>query len=273
MRRLITFLAALFILAPAFSAAAAQEGIPLLGSVEFNNAEIEGEFSPEINEYTVTLNDSSLTPTLKSYSIEGEAELFFTYKLDEAKHQSGILITLSFDSGSTEYSFDYANPGYDSKSENNYLKEISCSYCELSPEISRSDEEYRLYIPSDLTELNIRAVTEDINASCDLPKSITLASGQEPEFTLTVTAGNGQTRAYSLKITRLDKTLAEVKEEMSREGFTSLITGERFYRKPLFITVFAACISGIMFFAILLKVLKRLSVKAQDPDETDFFEA
>jgi hypothetical protein len=45
---------------------------------------------------------------------------------------------------------------------------------ELYPELDMETTDYRLYIPKDMTKLNIVAVAEDVGASCDLPSEITV---------------------------------------------------------------------------------------------------
>ena len=55
-----------------------------LTQIEFNNATINEEFSKDVFEYTVTLEDSSITPTLKSYKLSSKGNILVTYEFDEA---------------------------------------------------------------------------------------------------------------------------------------------------------------------------------------------
>ncbi|MCR5207184.1 MAG: hypothetical protein K6C14_01745 [Eubacterium sp.] len=270
MKRLTLIITALLLLVTGISAHAAEEP-PTLTAVSFNGAKIDGDFSPDIRDYTVTLDNPETPPTLESYSQSGSAELFVTYELDAARHQTGVLITLSFDGGSTQYRFKYSNPAYDSTSANNLLKDIECSLCEVYPEINDSLTNYRLYIPSDMTELNIHTVTKDINAVCEFPQSIILSADQEPVLTLTVTAANGETRAYTLQVKRLDKTSGQIKAEL-KNGKNSILRSELLVLSPVFFAAVISAVIGLAVVIITLGILKRRTVKAEDAEEFSFFE-
>lgn len=248
------------------------EDMPSLSEISFKGARINEAFSPDVREYTLTLEDSAGTPTLESYKIDGSAKLFVVYNLDAAKHQTGITVTLEYTGGSSEYTFDYVNAAYDTHSANNSLKDISCALCEVYPKVSSKSTNYRLYIPKDLTVLNITTVTEDVNAYCDLPKTIELSAGQEPEFSLTVTAANGDTKAYSLKIKRLNKTAEELAAEIEDGGYKEIVKSELFYNNPVFIIAVAAAAFGIIALLVMLRLFRRITVKAEDENETEFFD-
>ena len=270
MKKLITaFIILLIISAPLFAHA---EDIPELTDIAFSGAKVNEAFYSENHEYTLTLDNPAVTPTLKSYRMNGSAKLFVNYNLDSAKHQTGITVTLEFDDGSSAYTFNYANANYDTHSENNYLKDISCGLCRVYPKVSPKLTRYRLYIPSDLTVLKIAAVTEDVNAYCDLPKNISLAPDQEPELSLTVTAANGKTRPYRLKIKRLSKTSAEIEREIENGSYNSVLRNEMIYKNPVFIVSVCAVSGGAAAVLALIVILRRVTVKAEDEDETEFFD-
>ena len=270
MKKLITAIVLLCVLTVPFSAFA--DDTPDLTEISFKGAEINEKFSPESREYTLTLENPGVTPTLESYKISGSAKLFVNYNLDAAKHQTGVTVTLEYAGGSSAYTFNYTNAAYDTTSANNKLKDISCPYCEVYPEVSARTTNYKIYIPSDLTVLNITTVTEDINAYCDLPKTISLSPQQEPEFSLTVTAANGDTRAYSLKIKRTDKTTEEVALEIKNNTDSPVINNELIFSNPVFIIAAISAAGGAVILIVLIKLLKRITVKACDADETEFFD-
>ena len=248
------------------------EATPVLSEISFRNAEINEEFSPFINDYTLTLEDSTLTPTLKSYEVKGTAEVFVTYSLDEAKHQTGIVVTLEYESGTTVYDFTFSNAQTYSGSANNCLYELNCRLGEVYPAINDKDTEYKLYIPSDLTTLQLSAATQDIGAYCEIPKEIELNADQEPNITVTVTASNGETRQYNFKVKRLNKTSEQVRAEMNSPDFETLVKGELFYQKPSFIITVLASAGGILLIVVFVSLAKRLTVKAEDADEVEFFD-
>lgn len=275
---MLALLLAISLLAPASAfALEAQpsdaETTPVLTEISFKNAVINEEFSPFNKDYTITLEDASLTPTLKSYTIDGSASIFVTYTLDEAKHQTGIVATLEFEGGTTIYNFAYSNAQAYAESSNNLLSEVTVKggLGEVYPAINDKDTDYRLYIPSDLGVLNITATTQDVSAYCDLPAEITLSADQEAKISATVTASNGETRTYSFKIKRLDKSCDEVRAEIAAADFETLVKGELFYQKPAFIITLCAVAGGLLLLIIFIKLAKRLMIKAEDADEKDFF--
>lgn len=248
----------------------AEESSPALISINFKNAVINEKYKPDVQDYTVTLQDNQISPTLESYKISGNAELFINYIYDDANHQQGITATLQYDKGSMIYNFIYSNPAVSSESSDNLLSSIICTYGELSPQLNNEDTAYKLYIPNDLTQVVITPVTRDINAYCP-PVELILDNSQEPKITLYSSAANGSKREYSLDIKRVDKTMAEVKEEMASPDFTSFVDGTRLYQKPEFIITVCSVAGGIAVILILFAVTRRIAVNPYDKDEKPFY--
>ena len=244
--------------------------VPYLESVSFSNADIDGGFSKDKTNFTVTLDDPSVSPMLKSYKVSGESKVFVTYSYDEMSRQSGIIVTLSFESGSIIYTFNYSNAQEYAVTGNNNLSALTCEYTEVQPAINSEDTVYKLYIPSDLTSLDITPVTEDVNARCE-PLSIEINSDQQPELSFTVVASDGSTKHYKFKIKRVDKTLEEVKAEMAAEDYVTFVTNEKFYQKPLFIIIVCSVAGGILIIAVLAAVTKRITINPYDKEEKKFY--
>ena len=245
--------------------------IPYLTSIEFNNATIEGEFSPYKNEYTLVLDNPRISPTLKDFDTDGKANLFVNYNLDKANHQTGICVSLEFESGSTIYNFDYKNAYVYEVNSNNRLIELTGKAVEVYPKISKKNTNYRLYIPSDMTKLNLTAVTEDVSAYCNIPEEIEIALDQTPVIPVTVTASNGETRLYKFTVRRVDKTTDEVLELMQDKDFKTLAEDELFYRNPLFYIIIGCAVIGFAILLMIVSLSKRISVRAEDDDEKPFF--
>lgn len=245
---------------------------PMLTSISFKNAEIEGNFNPQIYDYTLRLVDSTVTPTLKSYKTNKNADVFVTYKTDETKHTTGIDVTLGYENGSVIYTFNFPFAQTENVNSNNLLSAVDCKYGEVYPEINENDTDYKLYIPSDLTQITLSAATQDVSAYCEVPGTITLNTDQEPTITLIVTASDGSTREYALKVKRLNKTCDEVKYEMAQPGFTSIVEGELYYQKPEFFIAVVSAVAGTAMLIIFIFTTKRLTRKVQDADEEEFFD-
>jgi hypothetical protein len=277
MKRLVNLLICVVLavaLTPCFAMALdSSEGEPpSLKSISFENATISEEFSPFVFEYGLILEDTAVTPTLDNYEINGDADIFVTYNLDEASHQTGISVTLEFSSGTVKYTFNYLNAQQYAVSSNNSLSQVTCYLGEVYPAINDKDTQYKLYIPSDMTVIQLSAATQDVSAHCELPGEITLKSDQEPTLTITVTASDTSTKIYSFKVKRLDKTSQEVAEEMAQEDFVSLVHGVFFYQQPIFIVTVCVLAFLIIILAILIPIAKRITVKVEDNDEEEFFD-
>ncbi len=248
------------------------QSVPVLSSISFKNAEIEGEFLPYVNEYELTLENPEISPTLEDFKIEGKANLFINYMTDEAHRQTGICATIEFESGSTIYKFNYANADTYKVSDNNYLSGISGKCVDVYPEITRKNTNYRLYIPSDMTVLKLSGITEDVSAYCGFPAEIEIAPEQEPVLPVTVTASNGETRLYKFTVKRVNKTTKEVEELMSSDDFTTLAEDEIIYKNPVFYIVILGVAAGLFIVLLMISIAKRISVKAEDSEETEFFD-
>ena len=140
----------------------------------------------------------------------------------------------------------------------------------MRPEINSEDTAYKLYVPSDLTEINITPVTQDINATAtSMP--VTLREGQETEIPITVTASDGTTKKYVFDITRVNKTTEEVKAEMAQPGYVSFVDGERFYEQPVFAVTVGAVAGGLIVILIIAAIVKRVAANPYDEDEKEFY--
>lgn len=243
---------------------------PSIKAISFNNAVIDGSFKSEVYQYGLTLVDSSVTPTLKSYEINGEANIFVNYIYDESNHPVGITATLEFDTGSLIYNFSYTNPAEYSVNSNNLLSSLQCSYGELVPQLNDSDISYKLYIPKDLTQIKIIPVPQDINAYAS-PVELTLNDAQTPEIKISCVASDGSRRDYSFNIKRVDKTLEQVKTEMEQPDYKSFVDGTFIYQKPEFLICVCAVLGGAAVLLLLWRITRRILVNPYDSDEKPFY--
>ena len=163
MKQLFIFLICLVSFSSAcFGASAAEtplQNAPYLESITLSNAQIDGGFNPNETYFTVTLDNPAESAVLESYTVNGDANVFATYDYDDANHQTGLIVTLTFANGSVIYTFEYSNPQSYSINSNANLAGLNCEYSEVQPQINASDTSYKLYIPYDLTELTITPVT------------------------------------------------------------------------------------------------------------------
>lgn len=246
------------------------QNTPYLENIAFSNAEIDGGFKTGETRFTLTLTNPNQSASLLSYTLNGNAHVVSTYEYDEANRQSGIVVTLKFDSGSVIYTFTYSNPPEYAVNSNANLSGIICEYAEVRPEINNDDTVYKLYVPSDLTEIDLTPVTQDINANAS-SMTLTLREGQETEIPITVTASDGSTKKYTFKLTRVGKTTDEVKAEMAQPGYVSFVDGERFYEQPEFTVTVYAVAGGVIIILIIAAIVKRIAANPYDEQEKDFY--
>lgn len=263
----VYFVAFFVMLVPSFAQCAES---PALLSIHFNNAQIEGDFEPNIFSYELILEDNQISPVLDDFLIRGDANLFITYNYDGINHQTGIVATLKYSSGSLIYTFNYKNAASYEINGENRLKAITCTYGEVSPEINDEVTNYKLYVPNDLTEIHLTPVTREINAYC-APINMILSEEQEPTLFMTVTASNGDSRSYTFKIKRVDKTIEEVDAEMQKPDYVSFTKGIMFYEKLPFIMTACAALFGVIIIIILYFVTRRITVDVYDDEEQDFY--
>lgn len=275
MKRVKAFLAAIIVALSIFQISAYAQDImepPVLKAIAFNNATVEGEFSPARFEYDLMLQDESSTPTLKSYEISKDAFIFVNYELDEAKHQTAIIVDVENQNIKTSYVFNYLNAGDYQKNSNNNLAYVECYLGEVYPKLSDDNTQYSLYIPCDLTEITLSAAADDVGAYCEVPGTQYINSDQNPTININVTASDASTKNYAFKVKRINKTVEEVKEEMKQPNFSSFVQGELFYQKTEFKTIIICILGGIFIIAVLMALFKRFAIKAEDADEKEFFD-
>lgn len=247
------------------------ESIPVLKSISFTNSAIEGEFSPDVYDYTLKLDDTSETPALESYDIDGDGELFVTYDYDENGTQTAVVANLSYENGSTIYTFKYANFAEVPLSSNNYLTDIYCTYGEISPAVNKEETDYTLYIPYDLTELTITPVTADTNATCpDL--TLTLSEEQSSMvLVLTCTASDGSEREYNLKIEKVDKNTEQVKDEMAQSDYVTFVEKKRAYENPIVLFALLCVAVGLLAVILLYRLTSKMVANPYDKNEKPFY--
>lgn len=250
--------------------AAHADGEPSLKSISFTEATIEGDFSPEILNYTLILDSQNAEPTLENYSINGEAELFVSYIQDAAGAQTGIAATLKYSGGQKVYTFTYKTENTAQASANNLLTAINCEYGQLKPEFSPDETQYTLYLPYDLTELEITTTAQD--AAAKAPSlDMTLRKGQETVLSLNCIAADGEKREYRLVVKRSEKTLAQVQKEIASGAKPTYPENEEESADDRLPIICCAAAGAIILLIIIIKLTRRLTVKTTDDEEKPFY--
>ena len=88
------------------------------------------------------------------------------------------------------------------KSSDSTLKSLTIEGCELYPEFNPETKEYNVKVGNDVTSVNIVATANDSKASCKLEGVYQDLAIGENTATVVVTAEDGSTNRYIIKITR-----------------------------------------------------------------------
>lgn len=83
------------------------------------------------------------------------------------------------------------------------LKSLNVGTCRLIPEFQSSAYNYDCYLSKDTTEVNVSAVTTNINAKLEMEETIQLTE-DETKITVTVTAANGNKAEYSVNVHKIE---------------------------------------------------------------------
>lgn len=243
---------------------------PTLQSIEFNDAEIEGEFSPTKFYYKLIVNSDGETPTLKKYKVSKGSEIFVTYNQEG---MNGINVEVKNVTLSANYFFEYKYNDVSVKlNSNTNLKELNCELGCVYPALNNEETSYQLYIPKDMTELKLTAVPEDLGAFCNVPKEFKMTTEQNPIIEASVVSSDGTLKSYKFEVKRLGLTSKELKKELKNNSYEDIIKNEVFHKSPQFKVMLLGIFGGIIILAIAVLILKRVAVKAQDDDETEFFD-
>ncbi len=243
---------------------------PTLQSIEFNDAKIEGEFSPAKFYYKLIVNSDGETPTLKKYKVSKGSEIFVTYNQEG---MNGINVEVKNVTLSANYFFEYKYNDVSVKlNSNTNLKELNCELGCVYPTLNNEETSYQLYIPKDMTELKLTAVPEDLGAFCNVPKEFKMTTEQNPIIEASVVSSDGTLKSYKFEVKRLGLTSKELKKELKNNSYEDIIKNEVFHKSPQFKVMLLGIFGGIIILAIAVLILKRVAVKAQDDDETEFFD-
>lgn len=89
------------------------------------------------------------------------------------------------------------------ESSNNFLAILSSQEGVLSPGFTKENTNYTMQVPYEITSLNLTTVVEDANATVEVEGNSDFAVGDNNIVYIPVTAEDGTTKTYQIKVTRL----------------------------------------------------------------------
>lgn len=182
-----------------------RESINTLSSLTVDGYSISPAFSKEVTSYKLTV--SSVTTSVKINAIkEGDKSSFVSgygsRKVDLKYGLNTVQIKVKSESDSIKvYTLNITRT--DDRNKNNYLKSLTVNGDDIG--FNKSTTSYALTYKNEVEKINIVATAEDEKSKTAGIGSKELKVGVNT-FNIIVTAENGDTRKYILKVTRLDKS-------------------------------------------------------------------
>ena len=279
-RSAAVFLAALFVslwscacawAADGSTAAGNAQAEPYLESISFDGGKINEPFAGDRYSYTFTLDEPGQRPLLKSYEITS-GRLYITYNVNEAGAETGIVATVQTQNARRRYEFTYTNVDDVVVNSDASLASIEFNCAYLADDIYEDMPSYTLYIPSDLTVLNIYPVANDANAVCSGPFEFVLEPDQNPAVNITVTASDMTTRTYTFQTVRVSLTQAQFVRCLENGDIDTIIASRPLLSQPGVKIALGAGGFGLALLLVAVPVLRRVFLSTLPPDDIAFFE-
>lgn len=121
----------------------------------------------------------------------------------------------------------------DTRSKNNNLASIKLSTGTLSPSFSSGRTTYNVSVPFDVNSIKVDATAEDAKSKISVSGGSNLKAGAVTNITIKVTAENGSTKTYTVKVTR-GKDPNQQDEKNTNNNLASLNLGEDIIINPEF---------------------------------------
>lgn len=241
-----------------------------LSAVSFTNGSINEPFSKDRFEYTFTLENESVKPKLESYEITS-GNLFVNYETDETGVDRGIVAVVTDGTTESRYRFAYSNLTDIETNSDNSLESIEFNCAYLEDDIRKDLKQYKLYIPNDLTVLNIYPTAHDGNAVCSGPFEFVLDEKQQQPVIISVVASDKTVKEYKFKIHRVDLTQKEFQKCLLDGDFEKIVKSKPFLTgPPLYIAIISTVCGLIVVFACLF-LAKKYLINTDKPDNASFF--
>ena len=202
-----------------------------LSKLEIEGKELDQKFAADLFEYTATVGnevenikllvDSSNTDA--SITINGQEIVkgtTGTYALQTGDNK--FIISVNNGTGSSN---TYTLTVTREKNANNFLKSIELSKGELSPKFSSDVNEYNVNVSNEIPAITFKPTAIEATSTIKVNSTITGKNGVDvslpvgqSDIMITVTAGNGKKKIYTIHVTRMkaveDKAVEDTPAEV-----------------------------------------------------------
>lgn len=189
--------------------------INVLSKLEIEGTPFDQTFSPDLYQYTATVENNVQSITLLASSVDENAKITITngqtvedpskpIPLQTGDNQIAIKVDDGVNTANT-YNLTITRK----KSSNNLLQDLQLSNGELSPKFDAAVTSYSVQVANDVNEITASPVAAENTASIlvnDSPvtdKGVSVQlSAEKTEITIVVTAENGEKKTYSVEVTK-----------------------------------------------------------------------
>ena len=147
---------------------------------------------------SVTITSSG---SIADYNTEKESNKSASRTVSIVKPSSGSSSGSSSSGGYSSNNSNKTTPEETEKSSDSTLSGLTVKEGKITPEFKKDVKEYALTIPYEIEEINVKATTTDSKATVSVKGNKKLKEG-ENTVTVTVTAEDGSTSNYIIKVTR-----------------------------------------------------------------------
>ena len=203
-----------------------RDGTKTLDSLSIGNGEytLSPAFSKNTTSYKVTVPSNITNVKINATKTSSKSSFASglgprTVNLDYGENKYQIKVVAE---NTTTMSYTITITRTDSRSKNTYLKNLSLSTGTIN--FDKSTTKYTLTVPNEVAKIKVTAEAEDEKSKVSIgkEKEYALKEGKNT-ITITVTAENGDTKKYTLEVTR---EKVEIKPEPIENKLTELtITG------------------------------------------------
>jgi hypothetical protein len=220
--------------------------VNVLSKLEIEGTPFDKTFSPDLYQYTATVENNVQSITLLASSEDENAAITITVNgqtvedtskpipLQTGDNQIAIKVDDSVNTANT-YNLTITRK----KSSNNLLQDLQLSNGELSPKFDAAVAAYSVQVANDVNEMTVSPVAAENTASIlvnDTPvtdKGVPVQlSADKTEITIVVTAENGDKKTYSMEVTKASAVSAGSGSSNSSTGSSTLLKGSSGNNRP-----------------------------------------
>lgn len=201
-----------------------------LSSLSVSNGSIS--FNKDTTSYNVKVGSDVTSINVNASAEEAGAKVSGTGTKSLNYGDNKISIVVTAPSGDKK-TYTITVNREDNRSSNSNLSSIKLSTGSLSPSFSSGRTTYNVSVPFDVSSIKVEATAQDAKSKVAISGGSSLKAGKVTNVTIKVTAENGSTKTYTIKVTR-GKDPNQQDEKNTNNYLASLNLGEDITLSPKF---------------------------------------